>query len=351
MEEIDGVTVVKNPEEPMYRENVCLLEEDLSIGGEIVEGEPEIISIRDMRVDEEGNIYILDTKPLCIKIFNDSGALIRKFGSEGQGPGEWQNPFSFDIQPNGHIIVNDWGNQRLAVFSDQGELIKEISTAQLPTIARVHTDSSGTVYCAAIPSTREINRHMVYKLDENLDVESHFKTGEEIRIPSATENVLNMETPAFFETVTPEGFLICNYLSKYEFHVFDHEGMEIRKIIKSYTPKSISESEKKRMIEERFRPFGAIPKGYSIKFPEHFNPVLWKFIVNDEGMLVVGTPDKDEKGRNYHDIFDPKGRYITKIPLKFRPLVWKKGKVYFVETGDEGYQYIKRYKATWKRKD
>ena len=32
IEEIDGVTVVKNPKEPIYQEEVLIIEEELSIG-------------------------------------------------------------------------------------------------------------------------------------------------------------------------------------------------------------------------------------------------------------------------------------------------------------------------------
>ena len=32
IEVVDGITVVKNPKEPMYGEDVCILAEDLSIG-------------------------------------------------------------------------------------------------------------------------------------------------------------------------------------------------------------------------------------------------------------------------------------------------------------------------------
>jgi hypothetical protein len=347
IEDIDGIMVVKNPAEPRYKEDVCVLEEDLSIGDALVNGEPKIISMRDLRVDDEENIFILDSKPLCIKVFNKAGKLIRKFGREGQGPGEWQNPFSFDIKPNGNIIVNDWGNQRLTVFSSQGELINEISTAQLPTIARVHVDSIGNVYAVAIPNTRELNKHIVYKLDEDYRLKIHSVTGEEKRIPSAGENGINMDFPSFYETVSRDGLLFCNYQSKYEFHIFSHEGNEVRRILKEYAPIRTDPIERQRLVKERFRGMGA-PSGVKINFPEYLNPILFKFIVNDEGMLVVGTPDRDESGRNYHDIFDLKGRYIAKIPFKYRPLVWKKGHVYFVEIGDEGYQYIKRYKVNWK---
>ncbi len=40
IEEVDGVTVVKNPKEPIYSEDVFSLEEELSIGG--AEGKDEL---------------------------------------------------------------------------------------------------------------------------------------------------------------------------------------------------------------------------------------------------------------------------------------------------------------------
>ena len=42
------------------------------------------------------------------------------------------------------------------------------------------------------------------------------------------------------------------------------------------------------------------------------------------------------------------GKYIAKIPFKVRPQTWKKNKLYTIEEDEEGYQYIKRYKVTWK---
>jgi hypothetical protein len=39
--------------------------------------------------------------------------------------------------------------------------------------------------------------------------------------------------------------------------------------------------------------------------------------------------------------------YTAKIPLKTDPHVWKNHKLYTIEKDEEGYQYVKRYKATW----
>ena len=50
---------------------------------------------------------------------------------------------------------------------------------------------------------------------------------------------------------------------------------------------------------------------------------------------------------NICEVFDSEGRYLTKVLFKSFPRVWKNGKFYTIETDDDGYQYVKRYKVTW----
>ena len=105
IEEVDGVTVVKNPKEPMYAENVFVLEEELSVGE--VEGKEEYLfsRIRDVDVDVEENIYVLDSGETHIKVFNKNGEYVRTIGKKGQGPGEMQRPGSISITP-GELSIN-----------------------------------------------------------------------------------------------------------------------------------------------------------------------------------------------------------------------------------------------------
>ncbi len=47
--------------------------------------------------------------------------------------------------------------------------------------------------------------------------------------------------------------------------------------------------------------------------------------------------------------FDPEGKYIAKVLFNINsPLFFKKGKLYTIEEDEDGYQYVKRYKVTWK---
>ena len=52
IEEVDGVTVVKNPKDPIYDENVFSLEEELTIGEDEEREEYMFSRIRDIEVDD-----------------------------------------------------------------------------------------------------------------------------------------------------------------------------------------------------------------------------------------------------------------------------------------------------------
>ena len=84
IEEVDGVTVVRNPQEPLYSEDVFSLEEELSIGK--AEGREEyMFSLIAIDVDGHENIYILDKKSAQIRVFDKTGKHILSFGKKGQG--------------------------------------------------------------------------------------------------------------------------------------------------------------------------------------------------------------------------------------------------------------------------
>ena len=83
IEEENGVTVIKNPKEPMYGEDVFSLEEELSIGE--AEGREEYMfsEVQSIATDDEERIYVLDYKASSVKIFGRNGDFIKKFGREG----------------------------------------------------------------------------------------------------------------------------------------------------------------------------------------------------------------------------------------------------------------------------
>ncbi|NMB81260.1 MAG: 6-bladed beta-propeller [Ignavibacteria bacterium] len=77
-----------------------------------------------VRTDNEGNIYVLDMRAKCIKKFNSSGEFQKKYGRQGNGPGEFQSPSRMDITPDGKIIVLDSNQNRCTIF--EGDKVYQI---------------------------------------------------------------------------------------------------------------------------------------------------------------------------------------------------------------------------------
>ena len=334
IEEVNGVTVVKNPKEPMYGEDVFRLEEELSIGE--AEGREEYMfsPIRSIAVDEEERIYVLETRGALVKVFDKYGEYLRTIGRRGQGPGELNVPLTLSITNDNKIAVEDF-MRGITIYSPEGEFIKSLSSARYFTVGAI-ADSWGNVIARTRIRDAERTGWELKRFDPNLE---HPKTL--MTITSLRSDSIEVFSPNLFWQAGIDGNVVVGYSKDYELQIFDSEGELIKKIIKDYDPVEISQNQ----IEERIK---EIPSDRKLDIPK-FYCAFQRFTVDDEGKIFVQTYEKTEGEEGfYYDVFDYEGRFFVKIPLKIGPRVWKKSKLYSVEEDEDGYQYIKRYKVTWK---
>jgi len=70
----------------------------------------------------EDEILVADTWNGRIQQFNvHSGNVVKTFGKKGTGEGELQNPLGICMDDEGRVVVADWGNNRIGVFTKDGE--------------------------------------------------------------------------------------------------------------------------------------------------------------------------------------------------------------------------------------
>lgn len=76
--------------------------------------------------DATGNLHILDSDAKRIVVVDPEGNHVRTIGREGQGPGEFSNPFGFGIMADGRIVVNDF-LAGIHVFDSEGEFAEVVT--------------------------------------------------------------------------------------------------------------------------------------------------------------------------------------------------------------------------------
>ncbi|MEA2711614.1 MAG: hypothetical protein QOF78_4215 [Phycisphaerales bacterium] len=75
-------------------------------------------------IGPDGNVYIPDTHYQRIMVYSPSGELLRKWGSAGNGPGQFIYPTDVAFDSKGNVFVSEYGdNDRIQVFSQQGEFL------------------------------------------------------------------------------------------------------------------------------------------------------------------------------------------------------------------------------------
>jgi len=152
---------------------------------------------------------------------------------------------------------------------------------------------------------------------------------------------LNPFMPISYLKIDENDNLVYGYPEDYTIQILNPEGKLLKKITREYDPVEVKEEEKEEFKKDA-------PPETRFNFSK-YHSAYYMFILDDQGRIFVKTWEKTgTDGVNIHDVFDPEGRYLTRIYLKGRPTVCKRGKLYVVEKNEEGYPLVKRYKVIWK---
>jgi sugar lactone lactonase YvrE len=103
----------------------------------------------DVTVAPNGDIFVSDghggPNSRIIK-FNKEGKFVKTWGKNGSAPGELKNPHALMFDSAGRLFVGDMGNDRLQIFTQDGEFIAEWKQFGRP--AGIFIDKDDTMYVA-----------------------------------------------------------------------------------------------------------------------------------------------------------------------------------------------------------
>ena len=111
----------------------------------IVRGAPPFNRPTGVALNSRGEIYVSDGYGNArIHKFSPEGELLLSWGEPGSKPGQFRLPHSVWIDNNDRVWITDWQNNRIQIFSGQGEFLEEWTDLAGP--SGIFIDEEGIVY-------------------------------------------------------------------------------------------------------------------------------------------------------------------------------------------------------------
>ena len=102
-----------------------------------------------LAVGPKGDLYVSDGYGNCrVHQFSPSGTLKRSWGVSGKGPGQFHLPHGIAVAADGRVFVCDRENDRVQIFSPDGEYLAEWTDTQRPT--HLVFDAQGRAYVSEL---------------------------------------------------------------------------------------------------------------------------------------------------------------------------------------------------------
>ena len=344
----NGVRVVHNPKTPITgpggKPAAVALTEDLVIGNDTAREDHWFGFLNALDVDAAGRIYTVDPKSIRIRIFGPDGALVKAFGREGQGPGEFVGPGGIVVAPDGTFVVSDVLNARLSYFTREGAHLKNASFGTY-NLAGLAIDSHSNLYIThAQPPSGSTQTYDLLKLDPGMKLLSRIHS---LSMPFKLRGVNLIHMRLFFG-MAGDDRLAWMVSTDYEIHVADESGKTVMRIFKDHDPRKLSEQDRAALMKSRF-PKGA-PAQIEIEFPNQF-PAASGLMADEKGRIYVRTYETDGKGGTAVDVFDASGLYVTRffVPEDADTITVRNDKLYaIVKESGSGNPLVKRYALRWK---
>ncbi|NIT35076.1 MAG: hypothetical protein GTN49_01020 [candidate division Zixibacteria bacterium] len=106
----------------------------------------------EVALNPNGNVYVIDTYNNRVQYFTGTGSFLGRWGTYGSGNGEFRYPEGITVAPNGNVYVADTQRHRIQYFtaagsflgkwgtrgSGNGELYWPAGVAPSPTATRVY---------------------------------------------------------------------------------------------------------------------------------------------------------------------------------------------------------------------
>lgn len=339
IEVVEGVKTVVNPAFPKEGVIRYALRDDLALGGEAGGAESVLNRPQDLKVDAQGNIYVLDWGDVDIKVFAPDGRLLRKTGKKGQGPGEFDTPAQFVLAADGRIFLLSGRQHQIVTLDGAGKYVSSFKVDGF--CDRLGLDRHDTIYYSQMlfPETgggEEFkliqNRMALYKTDGLGKVKT--RLGE---YPNGTmmrkiqkDMVTSQSSRESYLTswlVGPDDRIYLGYNKDYRLDVYDADWQLLSRFGREFTP----------VRHPAYKPDGPHPEFYPA-FSD------WRKFFDEKGNLWLEQYVEEGVKDKVYDVFSPDGIYLRQVRVPETLYLVRGDLAYSIIRQEDEYLVVKRFR-------
>ena len=90
-----------------------------------------IVSVKNpwgVAINQRGEVVVTEFDENCVSVFSSSGERLRSFGTRGSGQGQFIYPAGVAVDGSNNILVVDHGNNRIQKFTSDGQFLTAVGT-------------------------------------------------------------------------------------------------------------------------------------------------------------------------------------------------------------------------------
>jgi len=330
-EMIDGVLHVRNPAQPPGGVETIRLEEQWRAGAD--EEGVFFGLIAQALVDDESNIYLLDSQLNQIEVFSPAGEHLRTIGRQGEGPGEFVFAFDMVFMPGGSIGVAQIFPGKLVQIERDGTPAGILKPALAEATAGGFLvlvnclSAGGNLVLSGIdisfdPATFSQTRRLFLKsfYVEGTPVihyhgrEQYWELGPDFVLQEAETDYVWSRVD-----VGADGKVAAAIPRQdYEVTIFNLDGSIDRVFSREYTSWERNDRARARITAQLEGQMRQFPGGAGIKIEDHEADVA-RLIVREDGTIWVLTSRAmwapKEGVLNSFDVFSPEGEFLKQVDV------------------------------------
>ena len=307
--------------------------------------------VSDFEVDLANRIWIYDYQNRRLFLFDSTGALVRRIGRQGSGPGEFSSGNGIVALPDTGVAILDAQNARLSFFAANGDFRTSLPVPSgFSTNNGLLSDRSHTLYLRRpVTPPREgeiLGRMGLVRLaadgafgdslappDIQVQRETYVAVSKDGKSRSATSTAY---APNYFWDWHPGGYFVAAHGGRYEIVIARPDGKSIS-IRRTAPPVALLPDERAEEKEWITWQMVRTQPGWTWNGPDipETKAALTGLMVTRDGNIWVRVataseriPDDElapprEKGppvRHYrtptvYEVFAPSGRFLGRVPL------------------------------------